>query len=231
MTLPRGTRPGPRPLPRRVELHVPARPPDRPGTGACPGRPGRVPQRRPEPPRAHRHAARGHGRAGRGPGNPVRAPASSSGTTPAATAAASAPSATAAAPSGNRRLDVTGHVLAVRLRSHLNLPIGAIGALLGVDPDHHQPRHHPDRRAPRGSRIPLPATAPPPAVTPRTPGELLRIRRRSRQHPHHPGKRAHHARTLQTTPAGTATRPDLITDKPILPKTLPVGSAGCWSDL
>jgi hypothetical protein len=34
---------------------------------------------------------------------------------------------------GNRKLDLTGHVLAVRLRQHLNLPGHVIGALLGAD--------------------------------------------------------------------------------------------------
>ena len=38
------------------------------------------------------------------------------------------------APSRNRRLDVTDHILAARLRGHLNLPTRAIGVLLGVDP-------------------------------------------------------------------------------------------------
>jgi hypothetical protein len=37
------------------------------------------------------------------------------------------------APHGNRRLDVTDHVLALRLRDHLNLPLNAIAALLGAD--------------------------------------------------------------------------------------------------
>ena len=60
------------------------------------------------------------------------------------------------APSRNRRLDVTGHILAARLRSHLNLPTRTIGVLLGVDP---ATISH--------------ATTPPPAVLPRTPAELL----------------------------------------------------------
>lgn len=34
------------------------------------------------------------------------------------------------APHGNRRLDVTDHLLALRLRQHLTLPVAAIGALL-----------------------------------------------------------------------------------------------------
>ena len=38
------------------------------------------------------------------------------------------------APHGNRRLDVTDHLLALRLRDHLDLPVKAVGALLGIDP-------------------------------------------------------------------------------------------------
>src|SRR5689334_14771860 len=34
------------------------------------------------------------------------------------------------APHGNRRLDFTDHLLALRLRDHLDLPVKAIGALL-----------------------------------------------------------------------------------------------------
>jgi hypothetical protein len=33
---------------------------------------------------------------------------------------------------GNRKLSVTDHLLAARLRSHLGLPVQAVGALLGV---------------------------------------------------------------------------------------------------
>jgi hypothetical protein len=38
------------------------------------------------------------------------------------------------APHGNRRTDVTGHVLITRLRDHLHLPVKVIAALLGIDP-------------------------------------------------------------------------------------------------
>ena len=33
---------------------------------------------------------------------------------------------------GQRKIDVTGHLLALRIREHLNLPVEVIGALLGV---------------------------------------------------------------------------------------------------
>jgi len=77
------------------------------------------------------------------------------------------------APSRNRRLDVTDHVLAARLRSHLNLPTQAIGVLLGVDPATISHATNLTAGLLAGTRIPLPATAPPPAVIPRTPAELL----------------------------------------------------------
>jgi Rhodopirellula transposase DDE domain len=77
------------------------------------------------------------------------------------------------APSRNRRLDVTGHVLAARLRSHLNLPTRAIGVLLGVDPATISHATVLTAGLLAAARIPLPATAPPPAVIPRTPAELL----------------------------------------------------------
>jgi hypothetical protein len=75
-------------------------------------------------------------------------------------------------PHGSRRLDVTDHLLALRLRDHLDLPVRAAGALLGVD-------HTTVSRAAAlagellsAARITLPDT-PPPGKLPRTPGELL----------------------------------------------------------
>ena len=77
------------------------------------------------------------------------------------------------APSRNRRLDVTGHVLAARLRSHLNLPTQAIGVLLGVGPATISHATALTAGLLAGARIPLPATAPPPDTVPRTPAGLL----------------------------------------------------------
>ena len=77
------------------------------------------------------------------------------------------------APSRNRRLDVTGHILAARLRSHLNLPTRAIGVLLGVDPATISHATILTAELLAAARIPLPATTPPPAVLPRTPAGLL----------------------------------------------------------
>ena len=77
------------------------------------------------------------------------------------------------APSRNRRLDVTDHILAARLRSHLNLPTQAIGVLLGVDPATISHATTLTAELLAAARIPLPPTTPPPAVIPRTPAELL----------------------------------------------------------
>jgi hypothetical protein len=74
---------------------------------------------------------------------------------------------------GRRRLDLTDHVIAWRLREHLHLPLQAIGALLGVDAStaSHATALTASLLATAG--IPLPPAAPPPGTLPRTPGELL----------------------------------------------------------
>ncbi len=74
---------------------------------------------------------------------------------------------------GRRRIDLTDHVIAWRLREHLRLPCQVIGALLGID---HTTASHATTLTARllaGTGIPQPATAPPPDPLPRTPGELL----------------------------------------------------------
>ncbi len=78
------------------------------------------------------------------------------------------------APSRNRRLDVTDHILAARLRGHLNLPTQAIGVLLGVDRATISHATTLTAELLAAAHIPLPPTTPPPAVIPRTPAELLR---------------------------------------------------------
>jgi hypothetical protein len=75
-------------------------------------------------------------------------------------------------PHASRRLDVTDHLLALRLRSHLDLPVKAVGALLGID---HATVSHATALAGellRAARITLP-DAPPPGKLPRTPDEFL----------------------------------------------------------
>jgi hypothetical protein len=76
------------------------------------------------------------------------------------------------APHGGRRLDLTDHLLALRLRDHLDLPVTAVGALLGI---HHGTVSRAAalaRELLAAARITLPDT-PPPGKLPRTPGELL----------------------------------------------------------
>jgi hypothetical protein len=74
---------------------------------------------------------------------------------------------------GRRRIDLTGHVLAFRLREHLNLPVRAIGVLLGISPSTVSHATALTASLLAGSGIPQPATAPPPDPLPRTPGQLL----------------------------------------------------------
>jgi Rhodopirellula transposase DDE domain len=73
---------------------------------------------------------------------------------------------------GNRRLSITDHLLALRLRDHLGLPLQVIAALLGVDP---ATISHAAAQAAgllAAARI-TPQASPPPARPPRTPAALL----------------------------------------------------------
>jgi hypothetical protein len=76
------------------------------------------------------------------------------------------------APHGNRRLDITDHLLALRLRQHLTLPVAAIAVLLGVDPATISHATTMAAQLLAGARITLPDT-PPPGNLPRTPADLL----------------------------------------------------------
>ena len=75
-------------------------------------------------------------------------------------------------PHGSRRLDVTDHLLALRLRDYLDLPVKAVGALLGIDPGTVSHATALACKLLDAARITLPA-APPPGKLPRTPDELL----------------------------------------------------------
>ena len=129
------------------------------------------------------------------------------------------------APSRNRGLDVTDHILAARLRSHLNLPTRAIGVLPGVDP---ATISHATSLTAGSSPAPASRCHPPSRRQPSSPAHpagLLALRRSGRQYPHHPGKRPGHARPLQTTPATARDTPEtanLKTDAAILPENSPV---------
>ena len=161
-------------VPRRVELHRPARPPARPGTGPEPERPGRVPAavlnhpamtglraedltalaQALEVPFEARLQQRNY-TLRRGPRvNAVRT----------------------SRPHANRRLGITDHLLALRLRDHLDLPVQAIAALLGADPS--TVSHAaalaagswpPPVSPPRPARPPATSPAPPPRSWPTPP--------------------------------------------------------------
>jgi hypothetical protein len=75
------------------------------------------------------------------------------------------------APHGKRRLDITDHVLAVRLRDHLHLPMDAIGVLLGVDRTSIGHAISTTRTLITQHAIPVPAASPPASI-PRTPAGL-----------------------------------------------------------
>ena len=77
-----------------------------------------------------------------------------------------------AAPHGNRRIDLTDHVLAWRLREHLHLTVTTIGALLGVDSTTISHATTLTARLITASRTPLPPAARPPGTRLRTPDDL-----------------------------------------------------------
>jgi len=73
---------------------------------------------------------------------------------------------------GNRRIDVTGHVLALRLREHLRLTADITGALLGVDRTTIGHANSLTRQLLASTGIPLPPAAPPPGIRLRTTDDL-----------------------------------------------------------
>jgi hypothetical protein len=75
----------------------------------------------------------------------------------------------------NRKLDLAGHLIAARLRAHLNLPVTVTGALLGIDPT--TVSHATGLTASVLAGLPpgrLPPAAPPPAIRLRTLDDLRR---------------------------------------------------------
>ena len=75
-------------------------------------------------------------------------------------------------PHGNCRADVTGHVLILRLREHLRLPVKAIAPLFGIHPTTVSHVTALTRRLLAEHAIPLPPAAEPPATSLRTIGDL-----------------------------------------------------------
>jgi hypothetical protein len=75
-------------------------------------------------------------------------------------------------PHANRRLGITDHLLALRLRDHLDLPVQAIAALLGADPSTVSHAAALAAGLLAAARI-TPQASPPPGNLPRTPAALL----------------------------------------------------------
>ena len=73
---------------------------------------------------------------------------------------------------GHRRIDLTGHVAAWRLREHLHLPVTIIAALHGVDRTTISHAISLTRQLLTSSSIPVPPAAPPPGTRLRTPDDL-----------------------------------------------------------
>ena len=71
-------------------------------------------------------------------------------------------------PHGNRRIDLTDHILALRLRDHLGVPSHVTAALLGIDPSTVPHAISLAAQLIAENRIPLPPAAP----HPRTPAAL-----------------------------------------------------------
>jgi hypothetical protein len=105
----------------------------------------------------------------------------------------------------NRKLDLTDHLLATRMRQHLNLPPTVIGALLGVDGT--TISHATSRTTPLLAAQPPPAAAPPPGIRLRTLDDLREYAAAagiSLTIPAHPPKQPDHAKREQ---AETPTHP------------------------
>ena len=75
-------------------------------------------------------------------------------------------------PAACRRIDLTDHIIAWRLREHLHLPQTITGALLGVDRTTISHATTLTRHLLASTGIPLPPAAPPPGTPPRTPDDL-----------------------------------------------------------
>jgi Rhodopirellula transposase DDE domain len=108
----------------------------------------------------------------------------------------------------NRKLGPAGHLIATRLRAHLNLPVTLVGALLGVDPT--TVSHATSRTASILAGLPpgrLPPAAPPPAICLRTLDDLR-------------GYAARHGITIPAAPPAARTPPaDSTVQAPATPPT------------
>jgi hypothetical protein len=102
---------------------------------------------------------------------------------------------------GHRRIDLTDHVLAIRLRDHLGLTGTAIGALLGIDRTTVSNADRLTRQLLTDHGIPLPPAAERPAIRIRTLNDL-------RKHA------ARHGIEITIPPSGTDTPPEATLASP-----------------
>jgi Rhodopirellula transposase DDE domain len=110
------------------------------------------------------------------------------------------PAGTAAGGGHNRKISLPGHLIATRLRAHLNLPPHVIGALLGADKT--TISHATTRTRALLAALPPsqhPPAAPPPAIRPRTLDDLRDYA-------------ARHGITIPAPPAAATTPHDTLTD-------------------
>jgi DDE family transposase len=112
--------------------------------------------------------------------------------------------AASAGPHGNRKLDVTGSVLILRLRDHLHLTAAAAGALFGIDPTTISHATTITRKLIEQNAIPLPPAASPPPGRIRT---LAGLR----------GYAAQHGIDLTGLLPGTDSPPDITITTPDTP--------------
>jgi hypothetical protein len=115
------------------------------------------------------------------------------------------------APHASRRLDITDHLLALRLRAHLGLPVAAVGALLGVSGGAISHATTLATQLLADTRTTL-HPSPPPDPQPRSPADLLAhattagipltLPENGHPMPGHFRKRGHH-RTPRDTPKTT----------------------------
>jgi len=109
-------------------------------------------------------------------------------------------------PHGNRRIDVTDHVLITRLRDHLRLPFKVIAAVFGVHSTTASSASSLTRRLLAEHAIPLPPAAEPPATSLRTLNDLREYA-------------AHHGVEISVPLPGTDTAPEATLTIPGTPHT------------
>jgi hypothetical protein len=120
---------------------------------------------------------------------------------------------------GRTRLDITGHVLALRLRDHLRLPVHLTGALLGVDRTTVSHATTLTRQLLDASGIPLPPAAGPPGIRLRTAEDLRQYAATAGITLTMPETGPNVPEHAEPEQPPTATRPELKTDAAIVVQT------------